>query len=84
MIILCECFIYKLKRDEKAELEEPKKKSDELHNLQNSLVQFETILDLLFMRDLSYLLTYCPKEFQRFDVLTHVTIVSCDFKWRFF
>ena len=60
----------KLKRDEqKAEIEESNKKTDIAVNLQNSLVQVETVFDLLFMRDLSHLLTYCSKEFQRFDVL---------------
>ena len=32
-------------------------------------MQGETVFDLLFMRDLCHLLTYCSKEFQRFDVL---------------
>ena len=38
-------------------------------NLKNSLVQVEAVFDLLFMRDVSHLLTYCSKESQRFDVL---------------
>ena len=38
-------------------------------NLQNHLVQIEFVFDLLFIRDLSHLLTFCSKEFQRFDVM---------------
>ena len=32
-------------------------------------MQVGTVFDLLFMRDLSHLLTYCSREFQHFDVL---------------
>ena len=61
--ILCE----KLRRDElaadtNAELADTEK-------LQNMLVQVELVVDLLFMTDLSHLLTFASKEFQRFDVL---------------
>ena len=54
----------KLKRDEAA-----RERSDKAIHLQNTLVVVETVLDLIFMRDLSHLLTYCSNEFQRFDVL---------------
>ena len=54
----------KLKRDEAA-----RERIDKAIHLQNTLVVVETVLDLIFMRDLSHLLTYCSKEFQRFDVL---------------
>ena len=54
----------KLKRDEAA-----REQSDKAIHLQNTLVVVETVLDLIFMRDLSHLLTYCSKEFQRFDGL---------------
>ena len=38
-------------------------------SIQNNSVLVESVLDLIFMRDLSHLLTYCSMEFQRFDVL---------------
>ncbi len=60
----------KLKRDE----EKAGKKNDadlweKASNLQNFLMQYENIFDLLFMRDLSHILKYSSKEFQWFDVL---------------
>lgn len=54
----------KLKRDEE-------KNQDESIRIQNLLVQLQTVLDLLFMKELSHLLTYTSKEFQRFDTLPH-------------
>ena len=60
----------KLKRDEhKAEVDECRKSTDSAINLQNLLVQVQKVIDSLFMCDLSHLLTYRSKEFQRFDVL---------------
>ena len=58
--IVCE----KLKRDEKNAA--TTKGATDVENLQKLLVQLE---HLLFMMDLSHLLTFCSKELQRFDVL---------------
>ena len=57
----------KLNRDEQAALTE-KEVADTTEKLQNMLVQIELVVDLLFMTDLSHLLTFTSKEFQRFDV----------------
>ena len=45
------------------------KEKAESDAIQNLLVQLELVVDLLFMMDLSHLLTFISKEFQRFDVL---------------
>ena len=58
----------KLKRDEQNA--EKEKEEEESENLQNFLVQLQLVADLLFMADLSHLLTITSKEFQRFDVLS--------------
>ena len=60
-------LVEKLKRDdEKAETE---KGEEKVEHLQNLLIQLELVVNLLFMTDLSHLLTFCSKEFQRFNVL---------------
>ena len=60
-------LVEKLKRDnEKAETE---KGEEKIEHLQNLLIQLELVVNLLFMTDLSHLLTFCSKEFQRFNVL---------------
>ena len=61
--ILCE----KLKRDEA--MTGTAKEATDVDNLQNLLVQLELVVDLLFMMDLSHLLTFCSKELQRFNVV---------------
>lgn len=61
--ILCE----KLKQDEKSAT--TSKEQSDADSIQNFLVQLELVIDLLFMTDLSHLLTFVSKEFQRFDVL---------------
>ena len=58
----------KLKRDEENSTSD--KDQNKSIQLQNLLVQLEIVVDLLFMKDLSHLLTYSSKEFQRFDVLS--------------
>ena len=65
----------KLKCDEAA-----RERSDKAIHLQNTLVVVETVLDLIFMRDLSHLLTYCSKELQRFDVLPFYQMDVITFK----
>ena len=50
-------------------LQSLKKEETKTENLQNTLVQLELVIDLLFMTDLSHLLTYTSKEFQRFNVV---------------
>ena len=61
--VLCE----KLKRDETMAVSSKEKAESDA--IQNLLVQLELVVDLLFMMDLSHLLTFISKEFQRFDVL---------------
>ena len=66
----CHLLYEKLKRDEKAaESKGDRDFSEKTTNFQNSLVQYEQVFDLLFIRDLSHLLMHTSKEFQRFDVL---------------
>ena len=62
----------KLKRDEQAAHTETE--LTDVENLQNMLVQVELVVDLLFMTDLSHLLMFCSKEFQRFNVLPFYAI----------
>lgn len=57
----------KLKRDEDNATKE--KDEEESESIQNLLVQLELVVNLLFMADISHLITFCSKEFQRFDVL---------------
>ena len=60
-------LVENLKRDdEKAESE---KGEEKVEHLQNLLIQPELVVNLLFMTDLSHLLTLCSKEFQRCNVL---------------
>lgn len=61
----------KLKRDESAVKQ---RVEDEVQNLENSLLQIQLVVDLLFMSELSHLLTITSKEFQRFDVLPFHTM----------
>ena len=62
-----ELLYEKLRKDENSA--ETEKKEEESENLQNLLVQLQTVVDLLFMVEISHLVTLCSKEFQRFDVL---------------
>ena len=57
--ILCE----KIKRDE---VNSP---SATLETLEIKLAQATTIIDLLFMKEISQIMTICSKSLQRFDVL---------------
>ena len=59
-------LIEKLKRDEETNKENDE---EEVSDIQNLLAQLELVIDLLFMAELSHLITFCSKEFQRFDVL---------------
>ena len=45
------------------------------------LIQGETLIDLLFMKEISQLVTFCSKSFQQFDVLPfYVISVLIDLK----
>ena len=57
----------KIQRDELAS--ETSKDSESLENLEKMLVQAHTVTDLLFMNELSNIMTLCSKSFQKFDVL---------------
>ena len=54
------------------------KEATEVEKLQNLLVQVELVVDLLFMMDLSHLMTFCSKELQRFDVVSFYAISVVD------
>ena len=59
-------------------ISETVKEATEVEKLQNLLVQVELVVDLLFMMDLSHLLTFCSKELQRFDVVSFYAISVVD------
>ena len=50
---------------------------DTNENIQNLLIQAEHVINLLFMKDFSYLVMLCSKELQRFDVLPHYAMNVC-------
>ena len=62
----------KMKRDEANAVS--RKESDNLENLEKLLVQAKTVTDLLFMNEVSQLMTFCSKSFQRFDNLPFETL----------
>ena len=69
----------KLKRNEKtAETRSDKDLSEKTTNLQNLLVQYGKVFDLLFRRDLSHVFMHISKEFQRFDVLPFYPMNICE------
>ena len=63
----------KIQRDEQNPSKDEAHQSESIR-LENLLVQLDLVVNLLFMKDLSHLLTYSSKEFQRFDVLPHYTM----------
>ena len=50
---------------------------DTNENIQTLLIQAEHVINLLFMKDFSYLVMLCSKELQRFDVLPHYAMNVC-------
>ena len=69
----------KIKRDE--EKANTKKDTNTLDNLEKMLIQVEMLTDLLFMKEIGQLVTFCSKHFQKFDVLPfYVISVLSDLK----
>ena len=55
--------------NKKIKCDEEKAPSDNLQALEKLLVQAVTVVDLLFMKEISQVMTFCSKSLQRFDVL---------------
>ena len=62
----------KIKRDEETA------PSATLETLEKQLAQATTVIDLLFMKEISQLMTICSKSLQRFDVLPFEAIADID------
>ena len=62
----------KIKRDEETA------PSATLETLEKQLAQATTVIDLLFMKEISQLMTICSKSLQRFDVLPFEAITDID------
>ena len=55
--------------NKKIKCDEEKAPSDNLQALEKLLVQAVTVVDLLYMKEISQVMTFCSKSLQRFDVL---------------
>ena len=62
----------KIKQDEASS--DSNKETQNLEELEKLLVQAKTVCDLLFMNEVSQLMTFCSKSFQKFDTLPFETM----------
>ena len=58
----------------KIKSDEDKAPSNTLEALEKQLLQAVTVTDMLFMKEMSHIMTLCSKSLQRFDVLPFVVI----------
>ena len=71
----------KKKKGGKERKKKIKGKKEGRNNLEKMLIQGETLIDLLFMKEISQLVNFCSKSFQQFDVLPfYVVSVLSDIK----